>query len=206
SGAFQLLQRAERYGFLVVEDDVSRDMPATPAPLLAALAGTERVVVVSGFSKNVMPSMRVGYLLCSGELFKQCARAKMSLGLTSAEMMERAVHQVLRQGRHGAYMRRVRDRLRLAHDQVAGLLHEHGFEIHTEPGAGLFLWARPARVEDRVGALAVAAEALKAGIWLAPGAYFDPKGEDTAWFRFNVAYSGHPQLWRFFSERQALRR
>lgn len=206
AGAFQLLQLAERHGFLVVEDDVSRDMLSAPGPLLAALAGTERVVVVSGFSKNVMPSMRVGYLLCSGALFEQCARTKMALALTSAEMMERAVHQVLRQGRHSAYMQRVRDRLRLAHGQVADLLREHGFEIHTEPGAGLFLWARPERTEAREGALAVAARALKAGIWLAPGAYFDPKGEDTAWFRFNVAYSGHPRLWKFFREAQATRR
>lgn len=200
AGAFQLLQLAEQHDFLVVEDDVSREMLGTPGPLLAALAGTERVVLVSGFSKNVMPSMRVGYLLCSGERFEQCARTKMSLGLTSAEMMERAVYQVLRQGRHGAYMRSVRERLALAHDEVDGLLHDHGFEIHTEPGAGLFLWARPALGMQPHGALALAAQALKAGIWLAPGAYFDPQGEDTAWFRFNVAYSAHPQLWRFFRE------
>src|SRR5690606_24396261 len=114
--------------------------------------------------------------------------------------------QVLRQGRHGAYMQRVRDRLRLAHEQVADLLREHDFEIHTEPGAGLFLWARPARPEAREGALAVAARALQAGIWLAPGAYFDPKGDDTPWFRFNVAYSGRPRLWRFFRAAQAMRR
>lgn len=205
AGAFQLLQLADKYGFLVVEDDVSRDMLGAPGPLLAALGGSGRVVLVSGFSKNVMPSMRVGYLLCSGNLFQECARTKMSLGLTSAEMMERAVYQVLRQGRHGAYMRGVRERLGQAHDRVAGLLHEHGFDIHTEPGAGLFLWARPAQASDRGGALGLAAQALKAGIWLAPGAYFDPQGEDTAWFRFNVAYSAHPRLWRFFREVLALR-
>ncbi|MBV6272868.1 PLP-dependent aminotransferase family protein [Alcaligenaceae bacterium CGII-47] len=206
AGAFQLLQLAEQYDLLVIEDDVSREMLGSPAPLLAALGGTERVIYVSGFSKNVMPSMRVGYLLCSGDIFQACARTKMSLGLTSAQMMERAVYQVLRQGRHGAYMRRVRERLALAHDAVAARLHEHGFEIHTEPGAGLFLWARPARVTARQGALGLAARALRDGIWLAPGAYFDPQGEDTAWFRFNVAYSGHPRLWRFFREAQAMRR
>lgn len=206
AGAFQLLQLAERHDFLVIEDDVSREMLGSPGPLLAAMGGTERVVYISGFSKNVMPSMRVGYLLCSGDIFKACARTKMSLALTSAEMMERAVYQVLRQGRHGAYLRSVRERLALAHDEVAGLLHEHGFEIYTEPGAGLFLWARAARPSERQGALGLAGQALRAGIWLAPGAYFDPQGEDVAWFRFNVAYSAHPRLWRFFREAQAMRR
>jgi DNA-binding transcriptional MocR family regulator len=206
AGAFQLLQLAVRHDFRVVEDDVSREMLGGSGPLLAALGGTERVIYVSGFSKNVMPSMRVGYLLCSGAVLEACALTKMSLGLTSTEMMERAVYQVLRQGRHRAYMRSVRERLSQAHDEVGRLLRGHGFEVYAEPGAGLFLWARPAEVSDREGALGLAARALRSGIWLAPGAYFDPQGEDTAWFRFNVAYSAHPRLWRFFGEAQAARR
>ncbi|HUH40282.1 MAG TPA: PLP-dependent aminotransferase family protein [Castellaniella sp.] len=200
AGAFRLLQLAERHSFLVVEDDVSRELLLEPAPLLAALAGTGRVVYVSGFSKSVMPSMRVGYLLCSDDLLTQCARTKMSLGLTSAEMMERAVYHVLRDGRHGTYMRGVRERLRQAHDQVCEAMTEHDFEICNEPGAGLFLWARPRQPLSDQGAIGLAAQALDAGIWLAPGAYFDPEGRDEGWFRFNVAYSTNPRLWQFFRE------
>uniref|UniRef100_UPI003342B32D aminotransferase-like domain-containing protein n=1 Tax=Castellaniella defragrans TaxID=75697 RepID=UPI003342B32D len=201
AGAFRLLQLAERHAFLVVEDDVSRELLLEPAPLLAALGGTGRVVYISGFSKSVMPSMRVGYLLCSEELLSQCARTKMSLGLTSAEMMERAVYHVLRDGRHGTYMRGVRERLRQAHDQVCEAMTQNDFEIFNEPGAGLFLWARSRRpLSGGEGAIGLAARALEAGIWLAPGAYFDPQGRDEGWFRFNVAYSGHPRLWRFFRD------
>lgn len=205
-GAFRLLQLAERHDFLVVEDDVSRDLLLEPAPLLAALAGTRRVIYVSGFSKSVMPSMRVGYLLCSGSLLEQCAGTKMSLGLTTAEMMERAVFHVLRDGRHGTYMRGVRERLRQAHDQVCQIMALNDFEIRHEPGAGLFLWARPRQpLMDENGAIGLAARALQAGIWLAPGPYFDPAGRDEGWFRFNVAYSGHPRLWEFFqTERHRL--
>jgi len=199
AGAFRLLQLAERHAFLVVEDDVSRELLLEPAPLLAALAGTGRVVYISGFAKSVMPSMRVGYLLCAPELLAQCARTKMSLGLTSAEMMERAVYHVLRDGRHGTYMRGVRERLRQAHDQVCEAMVQGDFEISHEPGAGLFLWARP-RAARGEGAVGLAARALEAGIWLAPGAYFDPGGRDEGWFRFNVAYSTHPRLWRFFRD------
>lgn len=200
AGAFRLLQLAERHAFLVVEDDVSRDLLLEPAPMLAALAGIGRVVYLSGFAKSVMPSMRVGYLLCSGDLLGQCARTKMSLGLTSAEMMERAVYHVLRDGRHGTYMRGVRERLRQAHDEVCEAMTQSNFEICNEPGAGLFLWARPRQAVSNEGAVALATRALDAGIWLAPGAYFHPEGKDDGWFRFNVAYSGHPKLWQFFRE------
>ena len=39
--------------------------------------------------------------------------------------------------------------------------------------------------------------ALKDGIWLAPGSYFEADEADTPWVRFNVAYSEAPALWRF---------
>jgi len=199
AGAFRLLQLAEHHDILVVEDDVSRDLLPEPAPLLAALAGTSRVIYVSGFTKSVMPSTRVGYLTGARSLVEQCTRTKMSLGLTSAEVMERAVYHVLRDGRHGTYMRGIRERLRQAHDQVTAAMHAHGFEIWDEPGAGLFLWARPPRaLVDRDDMIGLAARALRAGIWLAPGSYFDPEGRETGWIRFNVAYSGNPRLWRFF--------
>jgi len=44
------------------------------------------------------------------------------------------------------------------------------------------------------------AQALKAGIWLAPGSYFDPEGREDGWMRFNVAYARNPRLWRFFQD------
>lgn len=203
TGAFRLLQAAERHDLMVIEDDVSRELLLEPAPLLAALASPERVIYLSGFSKSVMPSLRVGYLTCSKALLERFAGTKMSLGLTSAEVMERAVHQVLRDGRHGAFLRSVRERLRLAHDEVCQAMGTAGFEIAGEPGAGLFLWARPgASLSHGRGTIELAAQALQAGIWLAPGAYFYPDRRDEGWFRFNVAYSGHPRLWRFFREAQ----
>ncbi|MEJ2897504.1 hypothetical protein WC434_16210, partial [Bordetella avium] len=53
------------------------------------------------------------------------------------------------------------------------------------------------------GARALAEAALRDGIWLAPGCYFDAAQADTPWLRFNVAYSNKPALWRFLRQRQA---
>jgi len=196
--AFRLLQLAEQYDFRVIEDDVSRELLPGLGPMLAALAGTERVVYVSGFSKSIMPSMRVGYVVAGEALLKEFAKTKMSMGLTTPEMMERLVYQVLSQGRHQAHLLRVQDHLRSAHDELCGLMDEHGFEVFARPQAGLFLWARPGEGPWREqGATRLAELALKDGIWLAPGFYFDPGQRDTAWIRFNVAYSRHPALWQF---------
>jgi DNA-binding transcriptional MocR family regulator len=195
--AFRLLQLAEQYDFRVIEDDVSRDLLPGLGPLLVAMAGTERVVYVSGFSKSIAPSMRVGYLASTPALVKEFAKTKMTMGLTTPELMERTVCHVLRQGRHQAHLQRVQDRLRRAHDELCDVMDEHKFEVFARPQAGLFLWARPAGKWRERGAAKLAELALKDGIWLAPGSFFDPGQADTGWIRFNVAYSLHPALWQF---------
>ena len=197
ANAFRVLQLAERHDFWIIEDDVSRDLLPDLGPMLAALAGSERVVYVSGFSKNIAPSVRVGYIVSNPSLLKEFARTKMTIGLTTAEIMERTVYQVLRLGRHRPYLQRVQDRLRQAHDELTELLDQFGFEVFARPRAGLFLWARPPEAGRTLGSAQLAELALKDGIWLAPGTYFYPDSSDEGWIRFNVAYSLHPSLWDF---------
>ena len=66
----------------------------------------------------------------------------------------------------------------------------------TRPQAGLFLWAKVAGQWRGCGANGLAEMALKDGIWLAPGSYFEADEADTPWVRFNVAYSEAPALAR----------
>ncbi len=195
SNAFRLLQSAGRHGYWIIEDDISRELQPGLAPLLAALDGGERVIYLGGYSKVISPSVRVGYVVAHRDLARNIARTKMAVGLTSPEIMERVVHQVIREGRFRAHILRTRERLAQAHAQVTRHMDDSGLEIAARPQAGLFLWARlPGRGQ---GALAVAEAALRDGIWLAPGCYFDAGQADIPWMRFNVAYADQPALWRF---------
>ena len=198
--AFRLLQLAQQHGMWVVEDDISRELLPGVAPLLAALDGLERVVYLGGYSKVISPSVRVGYLVAHRDLVRDLARTKMAVGLTSPEIMERIVHQVMREGRYRGHILRTRERLAQAHAEVEARMDEAGFDLAARPQAGLFLWARPAGAEGDVsaqGANALAQRASQEGIWLAPGSYFDVDETDLPWIRFNVAYSLDAALWRF---------
>ncbi|AEE68341.1 GntR family transcriptional regulator [Bordetella pertussis] len=197
ANAFRVLQAAERHGLWIVEDDISRELMPAIAPLLAALDGAQRVVYLSGYSKAISPSVRVGYIVAHRDLVRDLARTKMAAGLTSPEIMERVVHQVIREGRYRAHVLRTRERLGQAHAQVVQAMDEHGLQLCARPQAGLFLWARPGGAWRERGANALAELALKDGIWLAPGSYFDAADADIPWLRFNVAYSDAAALWRF---------
>ena len=197
ANAFRILQLAERHGLWVVEDDISRELAPGVTPMLAALDGGRRVVYLGGYSKVISPSVRVGYVVAHRDLTRDIARTKMAVGLTSPEIMERIVHQVIREGRYRAHIERTRERLAQAHANVAGQMAQHGFEVYARPQAGLFLWAKVAGQWRERGANGLAELALKDGIWLAPGSYFEADEADTPWVRFNVAYSEASALWRF---------
>jgi DNA-binding transcriptional MocR family regulator len=64
-----------------------------------------------------------------------------------------------------------------------------------EPGAGLFLWARP--LDPEVDTLALSQAAMAEGILLAPGHLFRPDQSPSPWLRFNVAYCDSDRLFSF---------
>jgi len=195
ANAFRLLQIAERQKMWVVEDDVSRELAGLGAPLFAAMEGLQRVLYVGGFSKTVTPSLRCGYVVAERDVLRELARAKMAVGLTSSETIERIVDKVLLEGRYARHVELVNERLKVAQHTVEERLDGLGLEIFHRPRAGLFIWARLPVEAARAGAIATAA--LRDGIWLAPGSYFRPDDEASAWFRFNAPYSMDDALWRF---------
>ncbi|WP_434667392.1 PLP-dependent aminotransferase family protein [Paraburkholderia sp. A3BS-1L] len=198
SSAFRLLQIADREGLWVVEDDISRELAPPGAPCLAAMEGLQQVIYLSGFSKTITPAMRVGYIAASRELISRFALTKMAVGLTSSEITERAVANVLIEGHYDRHVAFIRERLFNAHTRVAASMLNAGLELFHAPNAGLFLWAKlPIRPEDSI---AVTNEALAKGIWLAPGSYFRPGEPASEWFRFNAATSDVPELWTFMKD------
>lgn len=200
--AFQLLGVLQRHGVQILEDDVSRSLAAGQAPVLAAMGGVEQVIYVGSFSKSIAPSTRVGYIVGSAALIEALASRKMALGLTTPELMERLVHQVVSGGRYQQHVSAMQTKLMQAHHYFYEQCEALEMQVWAQPYAGLFAWARlPALMRARItNTMQLAQHALQAGIWLAPGSYFYPQGDDYGWMRFNVAHSQAPELWDFLAQ------
>lgn len=193
--AKRVLAVAARSGAWVIEDDIYRELAPPEAPCLASLEGLSRVIYVSGFSKTIAPTLRVGYVAAHRDVLADLARTKMAVGLTSSLVAERIVSNVLSEGHYERHLAFLKNKLRHAHLSVVSRMKALDLEIFEQPEAGLFLWAKLPIGEDQ--SASVATRALKRGIWLAPGSYFHPGDRRSNWFRFNVATSDNDQLWDF---------
>jgi DNA-binding transcriptional MocR family regulator len=202
--AHRLLAAAERWDFTVVEDDIFRDFCAEGDASLASLDGFRRVLQIGSFSKSVSPSLRVGFIACPPHLVQPLVRTKMLCGLTTSEVNERCVHEVLANAGHRRYLERLRARLAAARERFLANLEELGLAPLATPSGGMFVsagWA--ARPTETVHARLIADAALKARIALAPGDFFTVGPPETIWFRFNVAYGDDPRLHAFLRDARA---
>lgn len=195
AAAMRLLGVTRKYGVWVIEDDIYRELSLNEAPSLASLDSLDRVIYISGFSKTIAPTLRVGYVAANPIILAELARTKMAVGLTSSEVAERVVANILLEGHYDKHLAFLRGKLQQAHQRVAASMRASGIEVLHEPGAGLFLWGRLPIEPSQ--SLSVATRALDRGIWLAPGSYFRPADQESNWFRFNVGTSDNQQLWDF---------
>ncbi|WP_250525597.1 PLP-dependent aminotransferase family protein [Caballeronia sp. GAWG2-1] len=189
--AFRILQLAQQYDFMVIEDDIYGDLcaPSYPATRLASLDQLKRVIFLGSFSKTLAANLRVGYVAASAEVAKALADQKMLVGMTTPELNERVLYKVLTEGHYRRHVERLRGRLDAVRDKTARMLDKTGLKLFTTPSAGMFLWA-----DTGVDSESLAAAGHEAGFLLTPGSLFSPNQSPTTWMRFNIANCGDPAL------------
>jgi len=198
--AFRLLQLAEKHEFLIVEDDVYGDLHPGPATRLAQLDQLRRVIYVGSFSKTLSANLRVGFVACAPELAADLTDLKIVTSISNPDFAERLTYLMLTEGHYRKLVERMQNRLAEATDLTLRMLERSGLNIYTEPKGGMFIWAAVPGLTDSA---ALASQAAKVGIMLAPGNIFRPQMQPSPWLRFNVAYALAPQLERFLGERLA---
>ncbi|MDR0481131.1 MAG: PLP-dependent aminotransferase family protein [Gallionellaceae bacterium] len=185
SVAYRMLQLAEKYDVILVEDDIYGDFHPAKITRLATLDQLDRVIYVSSFSKSLSASLRVGYFACNRKLVGNLCDMKLLTGLTTSEVSERVIYQVLSEGHYRKHMDKLRLRLQEARTTTIARLEKLGFSIYAEPEGGMFIWAG---LNGDADMSALAARAARGGVMLAPGSVFRPHQEASPWLRFNVAH------------------
>ncbi len=173
----ELAELADRYGFLVVEDDPYGAIRFAGSPIPPVLAHSERVVHLSTFSKIVAPGFRVGWAIGPPEVMAMLARAKQAADLHTSTFAQLLLANVVdRPGWLEEQQRRIvpiyRDRCVALCDAIDAVLGEQ--VAYHRPDGGMFVWlAFAGGALGEGGAPALLSAALEHGMAFVPGTAFE---------------------------------
>ena len=166
----RLLELAEEYDFLVVEDDAYGELrfAGDDVPPLYALDDAGRVLRVGTFSKTVAPGVRTGWLLACDEIRSQVRR--MAAGGTNTFTLS-ALGRYFEAGHYGPVVEDLRAAYADRRDRMLESLAEHmpADATWTEPDGGFFVWVELPEGIDADEMLEVAADE---GVTYLPGSHF----------------------------------
>jgi len=193
----RVLELAVRHQVLVVEDDPYGDLyfGEAPPPSLLALSkevpgSREWIAHCGSMSKVLSPGLRVGWLVAQPELLAKATMCKQFSDAHTSTFAQATAAQYLRSGRMPATLQTVRRKYaERSHAMAEALRRELGDAIaFTEPGGGLFFWARLTGANGKVADAGVfARRAIEQGVAFVPGAPFFAKDPDLATLRLSFA-------------------
>ncbi len=187
--AHRLLRLAQTHDFRILEDDSYSHLAPAHLPRMAALDGLERTIYVSGFSKILAPSFRVGFIAAPASLVDRLIDTKLLTTLTTPSLTEQALAHCLEHGLLRRHAERIGVRLDAARARTVKLAEAHGARFAAPP-RGLFGW-----VDVGVDTERLARAMLDEGWLLAPGSLFHATPRPTQLMRINFASTQDGRFW-----------
>jgi 2-aminoadipate transaminase len=141
----RLAELADRYGFVVVEDDPYGSLRFAGEVVPSIAAWTDRVVSLGTVSKLVVPGFRVGWLIAPDWLREPLARMKQAADLHTSSFGQAVLAAVLADPRFlSAHVEELVTLYGTRAAALADALDRHlgdRLSFHL-PDGGMFLWAR----------------------------------------------------------------
>ncbi|MDM0086184.1 MULTISPECIES: PLP-dependent aminotransferase family protein [unclassified Variovorax] len=193
----KVLELAVKYQTLVVEDDPYGDLyfGEAPPPSIMALSkdvpGSRELVAYCGsLSKVLSPGLRIGWMIAPAELLAKATMCKQFSDAHTSTFAQATAAQYLKSGRMPDTLANVRKVYgERARTMGAALKRELGDAIEfTQPGGGLFFWARLTGANGKLAdANVLAKKAIEQLVAFVPGAPFFAEKPDLATLRLSFA-------------------
>ena len=169
-----ILGLAREHGFLVVEDDVYRDLAfeGEVPPSFYALSGGQGVLRIGSFSKIMAPGLRLGWLIAAPEHIQRCVNCGASqMGGGANPFTAHVVAEYCRAGHLEPQIARLRQVYRRRRDVTLAALERHmpPGVTWTRPRGGFFVWLT---LPEGMSAESLREAALQRGVRFVPGTSF----------------------------------
>ena len=129
SRRLEIIAWARAHDALILEDDFNGELRYSTLPVPCVQHyDSERTVYVGSFSKVLLPSVRISYMVLPERLLAQYEAVKQMINQTASKAEQLALASYIRSGRIDGHIRRARriylEKSRLTHESLARLLPE----------------------------------------------------------------------------------
>lgn len=182
----RLLTLAEKYDFLIVEDNPYGEITyeGDQLPSIKSLDASQRVIYISTFSKIVCPGFRIGWVTANKEILNKYVLLKQGTDLHTSMLPQVMIDEYFRQY---DYLEKVNENIQIYKNRRDVMLN--GIRTHfpegirfSVPKGGMFIWVE---LPNHMNAGSLLEKAIEQGVAFVPGAAFHPNGGGENTLRLN---------------------
>lgn len=170
-----LLNLAEKYHVVIMEDDPYGDIQFDPATMPESIAAmdidNEYVIYTSTISKTVVPAMRIGWVTGPHQVIRLIAQAKQAADLHTNSISQHALYHLMKDFDLDAHIETIRKTYKARMETMKKCLDEANIKglTYLEPKGGMFFWVTLPEHLDPTALLDVAVDN---GVAFVPGQPF----------------------------------
>jgi GntR family transcriptional regulator / MocR family aminotransferase len=155
---FALLRVAARNNTWILEDDYFSEFRygTNPVASLQSLDRNERVIYIGNFSKNIVPFLRIGFLVAPKPIVQTIKMARTSVGRQPPGIDQAALAEFIADGHLERHLRVTLQIYRERYEALVSAIRQYGagvLELSENGGVAMYLVAwLPPGVDDRAAA------------------------------------------------------
>lgn len=191
-----LIELAEQYDFLIIEDDPYSFFTFEPVQVdyLKTIDKTGRVIYMSTFSKILSPGLRVGWVLAPRDLASYVELAKQAVDLHTSTLSQYIIMEAIKKGIVDATIDRARSLYSVKRNSMMDALDDYMMDLAewTRPVGGFFTMVY---VKGEIDMKSLMYEAIeKYRVAYVPGESFFPVSKRKNTMRLNFSYPSPDQI------------
>lgn len=183
----ELLRLIHPYDCLLLEDNAYDGLSfGDVPPPLKAMDRHDQVIYVGTFSKTLMPGLRVGFMMATGNSYQALVERKLLQDLSNSTVAQAIVSEYLASGHYRHHLSQLRKHHLQGRNVMVRSLERHfpPSATWTVPQGGFFLWVS---LPDAMPVAQLCTDAAAYKVLLAEGSTFFPNQQGYPALRLNFS-------------------
>lgn len=199
----KLMELAEKYGVYIVEDDCLSDIYFYERKLsLKSLDFENKYVIrIKSFSKDLVPGIRLAYMIVPDEINQKVMSAKFTSDISSSGFNQRILLEFLKKKIFHSHLEDIRKIYKDRYFFIKKCLADSPFKIEYEIEGGFYLWIA---LPDGIDGNEFYSRCKEKGISILPGNVFYLNETKIKYFRLSFAAADEDEIKKGITRMKAL--